>query len=137
VTVLEGKYKMMVFLYPKYNFIDIFTKSDDPNRFEGVAKLRTDHELRKRAALRWLSSNIRINDFAWGRFSFEVDRREAETLEAVLNCSMAEPTVRDALTRYVEGEISLDECHDLCAPYIIATRLTGFGLKRGYFGGLK
>jgi hypothetical protein len=120
---------MRAFLHPKYNYIDIFTKSVDPSRFVGVAKLWTDHELRKRAALRWLGSNTRITDFAWGRFCFEVDRREAETLETVLNCSMAEPTVRDVLTRYVEGEISLDECHDLCVPYIIATRLTG--LKRG------
>ena len=125
---MECKHKMMAFLYPKYNYIDIVTKSVDPNRFEGVAKLRTDHELRRRAALRWLSSKVRINNFAWGRFSFEVDRREAEVLETVLNCSMAEPTVKDALTRYVEGGISLAECRDLCAPYIIATKLTG--LKR-------
>jgi len=93
-----------------------------------IAKLRTDHTLREKATLRWLGGNTKIVDFFWGRLVFEVDRQEAEVLEAVLNCSITESIIRDALTRYVEGEVSLDECRELCTPYIIATRLTG--LKR-------
>ena len=96
-----------------------------------LAILRTDHELREKVVLKFISrARIAGLGFSAGlgfrdslEFEMETTEDELKKLAEVLQVSVTHTEVQDVLREYAEGRMTFEEIYDNLLPYVVAKKL--------------
>ncbi len=115
--------ELKVYISINYNNLTIRT-IPKPAVKGKVFRLNTQHHLRKNAVNRFLREEFEIIELGvYQSLHYEIDLKKVKKLESLLKVNLRTKDIKETLSGYVNGRLSLDETYDQYLPLMIASKL--------------